>query len=518
MANALRFAATDAPAPPSTLNGPAVALIAADEAARVMDVRCKLEQTGLFSRVDAIDPRAGTPALSQLVDYGAVLTWSNGSYGDASALGTTLADYVDQNKGVVQSVVNLTPASGGTLNGRWVTDGYRPFSAGPLTGGSRHHLAANISAHVTLAGVADVDGGALSHHAGPIGLESAQTLVASWDLDNQALLATGRAPSGGRVVGLNMYPPSGAASPGSWESASDGARLLANALLFAANRFPSADAGIDQSSEAGTSMGAAFTLHGSGADPAGDVLSFHGQARYGGGPERRSRRSSAAGAAEIAHRDGCLSVADGKGARRPTRSLTVTDMTAPVLHNMPSRRSPPKPPGRAVHRAYGPVTANDAVTRRAGDLLTCRRLSARRHARDVLGERSRDNTVADTFTVRVTEPQTSSTPGRMHGAGLVGCRRTSPVCLRSSRDERGAERAALASRLAAIISSPLRSTRGLKGNTCVQRRGPAQRRCRIRYEGFATDTANLVITIACGFRHLSSGRTRRSRARSAAVI
>ena len=494
MANALRFAATDAPPPPSTANGPAVALIAADEASRVTDVRCKLEQTGLFSRVDAIDPRTGTPALSQLLDYSAVLAWSNGTYGDAAALGTTLADYVDQNKGVVQSVVNLTPAPGGVLNGRWVSGGYRPFSEGTLTAGSRQHLAANIPAHVMLSGVADVDGGSLSQHTVPVALESAQTLVASWDLDSQPFVATGLATAGGRIVGLNMYPPSGAATPGSWESASDGARLIANALLFAANRFPSADAGVDQSSEAGTSMGAAFMLQGSASDPDGDVLSFTwtGAGTVAGQsvavdvpPPPAPQKSHIVTVV--------LSVADGKGGESTdTVNLTVTDTTAPVLHNMPSGTITAEatgPSGASV--PYGPVTATDAVDGAVrascshagvfpvGDtLVTC-------SASD-----SRDNTLAATFTVRVTEAQTSSIPGRMHGAGLLkaaGGRHPFAFAVRET--DAGAERAALAVKIgrdhfiASSVDAVAFSGHTVLFNGAGRRNGVAG----FRYEVFATD-------------------------------
>jgi hypothetical protein len=424
IANALRFAATDAPPPPSTSNGPAVALIAADDASRVTDVRCKLEQTGLFSRVDGIDARVGTPALAQLADYSAVLTWSNGSYADASALGTTLADFADQNKGVVQSVVNVTPAAGGALNGRWVTGGYRPFTEGSLTGGTRQHLVANAPSHVILSGVADVDGGSLSQHASAVALESAPSLVASWDVDAQPFVATGLAAAGGRIVGLNMYPPSAAAAPGSWESATDGARLIANALLFAANRFPSANAGADQASEAATSAGATFTLQGNGSDPDGDVLSF---AWTGAGnvpgqnvivdipPPPAPQKSHTVSVV--------LTVADGKGGEATDIvDVTVTDTTAPVLHNMPSgmlTAAATSSSGASV--PYGPVTATDAVD--GGAPASCSHAGVFPVGDTVVtcsASDSRDNTVAESFVVRVTAAPPSSTPGRMHGAGFVG--------------------------------------------------------------------------------------------------
>lgn len=419
LANALRFAAAGASAPPpSSSNGPAVALVAADDASRVTDVKCKLEQTALFSRVDVIDARVATPTLASLLDYAAVLTWANGSYGDAAALGTMLADFADQDRGVVQSVVN--PASGTLLGGRWTTDGYRPFSAGGLVSGSQQSLVTALPGHVILNGVAQFDGGSSSAHATPVLPEAANAVVATWNLDGQPLVGAGRAPSGGRSVGLNLYPPSSDAAAGLWNSATDGARLMANALLFAANRFPSIDAGVNQSAEAGSQVGASFTLNGSASDLDGDALSF---AWSGAGTATIASITvdvPPPPAPQKSHTvTMTLTVSDGKGGEvSDTVDLTVTDTTAPVLQNMPTGTlTANATSGAGADVTYGPVTALDAVdgnvpvncshagTFPVGDtLVTC-------SATD-----SRINQVVETFIVRVVG---ASAPGRMLGAGFV---------------------------------------------------------------------------------------------------
>src|SRR5206468_2030647 len=63
-------------------------------------------------------------------------------------------------------------------------------------------------------------------------LTGAATLVAHWS-DGTPLLATAE-PSGSRLVGLNFWPPSSDSDYFGWQVGTDGGRLMANALLWAA--------------------------------------------------------------------------------------------------------------------------------------------------------------------------------------------------------------------------------------------------------------------------------------------
>ena len=92
MANALRFAVSPVPVVPA--GAPAVALAGADDPSLAGELRCRLQDTALFSRVDIVDVTSGTPTLASLAQYNAVLTWSGAAYGDSAALGNLLADYV----------------------------------------------------------------------------------------------------------------------------------------------------------------------------------------------------------------------------------------------------------------------------------------------------------------------------------------------------------------------------------------------------------------------------------------
>ena len=62
------------------------------------------------------------------------------------------------------------------------------------------------------------------------------SVVAYWTNDKPLLGY--RTDHKGIVVGLNMFPVSGDVQAGLWDSSTDGARLMANSLAFAAGELP----------------------------------------------------------------------------------------------------------------------------------------------------------------------------------------------------------------------------------------------------------------------------------------
>ena len=114
-------------------NAQRVALLAAEAPGEAADVHAKISGTGLFTQVDLYDVSSSgsVPSLATLLTYDAVLTWSDAHYGDPTAVGNLLADYVDSGRGVVQAVFSFYTAPPlGLIGGRWQTSGYSPFTLG----------------------------------------------------------------------------------------------------------------------------------------------------------------------------------------------------------------------------------------------------------------------------------------------------------------------------------------------------------------------------------------------------
>ena len=418
MANSLRYAA-ETPAP----GGPTVVLVAADDDAALEGVRCRLQNEGLFTRVDTISAASSaTPTVASLLQYDAVLTWSDSPYGDSTSLGNALADYIDQGGGVVQAAFISFPAAGSNLDGRWRDGGYRPFSGAAAASAAALTPIYDVPGHVVLSGVPAFTGGAGNYHHTPTVPDAFTARIASWS-DAEPLVAVttdGRK----RVVGLNLFPPAG------------NTRLIGNTLVFAANHFPEVDAGADQTIEATSAAAVSFTLTGTASDLDADSLAFSWSgAGSATGQTVNIDVPPPTAPSKTQTVSVTLTVSDGKGGETTdTVSLTVTDTAAPVLSDMPSgivTADATSASGATV--AYGPITALDAVD--GNRPVVCSQAGVFPVGDTVVTcstSDTRDNTASASFTVRVSpmpvvEPPPPvvdpapavETPGSMKGAGFV---------------------------------------------------------------------------------------------------
>ena len=201
-----------------------------------IDVKNKLESTGLFTTVDAflVSPGSPVPTLAQLQQYNAVLVYSDTSFNNNVAIGNVLADYMDGGGNVVLCTFAFWNSQGLSIQGRIKTADYLPFTVSNQSSPGGLTLVAVDPLHPILNGVSSFNGGSSSYHNSPITTAAGATLIANWS-NGQPLVAT-RIPTAGRIVGLNFYPPSSAARGDFWLTSTDGARLMANALLWAASR------------------------------------------------------------------------------------------------------------------------------------------------------------------------------------------------------------------------------------------------------------------------------------------
>jgi Bacterial Ig domain/Immunoglobulin I-set domain/Immunoglobulin domain len=207
----------------------AVAVLGADPLNIVNDVVERIRSTEMFGQVDGFSVMSGpAPPLSQLMEYDAVLLFSDYSFSDPVSLGNVLADYIDSGHGVV---IN-TFAFSVPLQGRIVSGGYLPFSIGGYTTGFRLSLVADDATHPILDSVGSFNGGGSSYHNSGIVPTSGSQLIAHWS-DGLPLVAV-KQVNANAVVGLNFYPPSSAIQSGFWDISTDGELLMANALQYAA--------------------------------------------------------------------------------------------------------------------------------------------------------------------------------------------------------------------------------------------------------------------------------------------
>lgn len=198
--------------------------------ARYTDPQAQIFGTGMFDAVDIINVTTQTPTLAQLQQYDAIITWSNVNYSDSIAMGDVLADYVDAGGGVVVAVfANSTTTAARYLRGRWQTGGYEIV---PAAGGTTSSTASLgnilVPGHPIMAGVDSFSASTASRPTSTA-LTAGSTLIAQWS-DGRTLVATGANP---HRADLGFYPPSSNVSAPWWNPAdSDGAALMANALMY----------------------------------------------------------------------------------------------------------------------------------------------------------------------------------------------------------------------------------------------------------------------------------------------
>lgn len=196
-------------------------------------VQSALLATNVFAAVDIIDVAAtgtGTPTLSTLLQYDALLCWTNTTPASNVAWGDVLADYVDAGGGVVVAVfANSTTSAGRNIGGRWQT-GYEVIldQSGNASGAGATLGIVHQPGHPSLAGVTAFAGGTIGSRPVGTALEVGATLVAEWS-DGKVLVAQGANPN---RIDLGFYPPPASCSQSGWQTGGD--QLMVNSLLAVA--------------------------------------------------------------------------------------------------------------------------------------------------------------------------------------------------------------------------------------------------------------------------------------------
>ena len=213
-----------------------VAVLGADSATNLNDVTTKLQATGIFNSVTSINSNQRTPTLAELQAYQAVLVYANYSLADGVALGDVLADYVDAGGGVVLMQFALRSNNSLRIRGRFEAQNYYALQPGgdiyyPTRLGQAYQ-----SDHPLLLGVETFNTGSNGGYRsnGPLAAESVR-IVDYRDgtplaVEKQISTSLGLRPR----LDLNFYPVSSTVDNSYWDAATDGALLMANALVYVA--------------------------------------------------------------------------------------------------------------------------------------------------------------------------------------------------------------------------------------------------------------------------------------------
>ncbi|MEQ1565068.1 MAG: thrombospondin type 3 repeat-containing protein [Myxococcota bacterium] len=212
---------------------------AASDPSSLFDVRDLLMCTGEFQSAGVFDLTSGTPSQTEIEQYHVVLVWSDAPMQDREAFGDVLADYVESGNGAVLAVGAYSPTIG--IGGRFAADGLFPVTLAETTapGGnlalasrSGYEWLPGEAGHLTTNGVNVFDGGTASFQALITAYPDAE-VTAQWSNTVPGIVIREADPvTSGRVTVANVFPPSDLTVPTSWLNDTDGARLLANALLW----------------------------------------------------------------------------------------------------------------------------------------------------------------------------------------------------------------------------------------------------------------------------------------------
>lgn len=155
-----------------------------------------------------------TPTADDLEGFDAVITYTENPYHDADALGDLLADFVDQGGGVV--VMAHAFSAGKAIGGRLASGGYLPFTTNGVDSGKSgpmemRRLPDPAGIHEIFVNVVRVYGGPGSYHSTGITATPGVKVLAEWESGD--VFAAVKEAGSGRVVGLNMFPPSNLFGP-----------------------------------------------------------------------------------------------------------------------------------------------------------------------------------------------------------------------------------------------------------------------------------------------------------------
>ncbi|MFA6456306.1 MAG: FlgD immunoglobulin-like domain containing protein [Bacteroidota bacterium] len=216
---------------PTIASGIDIAIIHAEDIDWVQDVGTKLLSTGKFNSITLINGRSVVPTLSQLQAFKAVLVFSDYLWPDKVALGNVVAEYIESGGGVVCAIFETSGVPNSELGGNFSTYKLIDFGSAEYTSGSLGTI--YEPTHPIMQGVTSFTTGSYGFRPSNTTVSTGAVKVADWDNGKPLIVYKDNVgPSKVRRVDLGFFPVSDAVISGLWNSNTDGAKILANAIFY----------------------------------------------------------------------------------------------------------------------------------------------------------------------------------------------------------------------------------------------------------------------------------------------
>lgn len=193
----------------------------------LLDVELKVESSGEF-QADTFLTSAGTPTLAELQNYDAVFIFTDAGAADPVAFGNVLAQYADGGGAILDATFTPNvPITGGFTS-------YELYSVSGQGNGTNLGIGTiNNPSHPTLNGVNTFDGGTASFHNTGGTIAAGATVIAEYTNGAPLIIVNeDMGPSLVKRAFLNFYPPSIDVRDDFWDTTSDGALIITNAISW----------------------------------------------------------------------------------------------------------------------------------------------------------------------------------------------------------------------------------------------------------------------------------------------
>jgi hypothetical protein len=209
-----------------------VLVLGATDSYFLPDVKNKLDGTNKFSTVEIWNISDSTPTVSYLEQYNAILLFTDDNAINVDVLGDAIGQYLDNGGGVVNAVFSNASLP---IGGKFIED-YQVLLFEDQEDYPNLTLGEYDSDHILMSGITTFSGGGSAYRSTSTSITEGSTIVASWS-DGKPLVIVNddMGPAHVRRVDLNFFPVSSDAREDFWDSSTDGALLMANALEYVAN-------------------------------------------------------------------------------------------------------------------------------------------------------------------------------------------------------------------------------------------------------------------------------------------